>query len=91
MKAFVDTNILVYAYDSGSGVKHERALDLIKNLWAKKDGILSTQVVNDHTLSITAFIRFLSASSGIRPKAARAFSTMCAGLLVSVSTQVIAG
>ena len=49
MKAFVDTNILVYAYDSGAGVKHERALDLIKNLWAKKDGILSTQVVNDHT------------------------------------------
>jgi len=52
VKAFVDTNILVYAYDHGAGVKHERALDLIKNLWAEGSGILSTQVVQEFYVNV---------------------------------------
>lgn len=41
--------------------------------------------------AMTVFIRSLSALSGILPKAALAFSSICAGLLVSVRTQVMAG
>ncbi len=52
MKAFVDTNILVYAYDRGAGVKHERALDLIKNLWTDGNGFLSTQVLQEFYVNV---------------------------------------
>jgi predicted nucleic acid-binding protein len=46
-KAFVDTNILVYAHDSSSGVKHARALALIERLWTSGGGVLSTQVLQE--------------------------------------------
>ena len=52
MKAFVDTNILVYAYDRGAGVKHERALDLTRNLWTDGNGILSTQVLQEFYVNV---------------------------------------
>ena len=32
-KYFVDTNILMYAHDRSTGVKHERARQLIERLW----------------------------------------------------------
>jgi predicted nucleic acid-binding protein len=46
-KAFVDTNILIYAHDSSSGVKHARALALIERLWTSGGGVLSTQVLQE--------------------------------------------
>jgi predicted nucleic acid-binding protein len=46
-KAFVDTNILVYAHDHSAGVKHERARALIEGLWTSGDGVLSTQVLQE--------------------------------------------
>lgn len=46
-KAFVDTNILVYAHDILSGIKHERARSLIDNLWSTERGVLSTQVLQE--------------------------------------------
>jgi predicted nucleic acid-binding protein len=46
-KAFVDTNILVYAHDRSAGVKHERARALIEGLWTSGDGVLSTQVLQE--------------------------------------------
>ena len=32
-KAFVDTNILVYAHDLEAGKKHEAARELVEDLW----------------------------------------------------------
>lgn len=46
-KAFVDTNILVYAHDLLSGSKHERARALIDKLWVTGRGALSTQVLQE--------------------------------------------
>jgi predicted nucleic acid-binding protein len=46
-KAFVDTNILVYAYDRLAGLRHERALRLVEQLWEAGNGVLSTQVLQE--------------------------------------------
>jgi predicted nucleic acid-binding protein len=52
VKAFVDTNILVYAYDRGAGDKHEKALGLVQQLWQRGNGILSTQVLQEFYVNI---------------------------------------
>jgi predicted nucleic acid-binding protein len=44
---FVDTNILIYAYDRSAGSKHERARELIAELWLSKRGCLSVQVLQE--------------------------------------------
>jgi predicted nucleic acid-binding protein len=46
-KYFVDTNILIYAHDRSTGVKHERASRLIEQLWTSGQGVLSTQVLQE--------------------------------------------
>jgi len=51
-RCFVDSNLLVYAYDRGSGVKHERARDLVKDLWQAGNGVLSTQVLQEFYVNI---------------------------------------
>jgi predicted nucleic acid-binding protein len=51
-KAFVDTNILVYAYDRGAGDRHEKALILIEQLWQSGNGILSTQVLQEFYVNV---------------------------------------
>ena len=43
--SFVDTNILVYAYDSEAGRKHGLAIGLMDSLWMAQNGVLSTQVL----------------------------------------------
>ena len=32
-KVFVDTNVIVYAYDKDAGKKHQFALNIMKDLW----------------------------------------------------------
>ena len=44
---FVDTNILIYAYDTSAGVKHQRAKELLSTLWVEKNGCLSVQVLQE--------------------------------------------
>lgn len=46
-KCFVDTNILVYAHDRSTGVKHSRARELVEALWDSGNGVLSTQVLQE--------------------------------------------
>ncbi len=46
-KVFLDTNILVYAHEPGTGIKHERASALIEELWDSGGGVLSTQVLQE--------------------------------------------
>ncbi|MBC8167159.1 MAG: PIN domain-containing protein [Bryobacteraceae bacterium] len=46
-KYFVDTNILMYAHDATTGVKHERAKALVENLWSQRSGVVSTQVIQE--------------------------------------------
>ncbi len=51
-KCFVDTNILVYAHDFGTGAKHERARTLIEELWSSGGGVLSTQVLQELCINL---------------------------------------
>ncbi|MGD1024162.1 MAG: PIN domain-containing protein [Candidatus Sulfotelmatobacter sp.] len=46
-KYFVDTNILIYAHDRSSGIKHQRARHTIERLWTSGQGVLSTQVLQE--------------------------------------------
>jgi len=52
VKAFVDTNILVYAYDRGAGSRHGKALQLLEGLWRDGTGTLSTQVLQEFYVSL---------------------------------------
>ncbi len=49
---FVDTNILVYAYDRHAGDKHARAKELIETLWENNTGVVSTQVLQEFYVNI---------------------------------------
>jgi len=51
-KAFVDTNILVYAHDRTAGLKHERARQLLERLWDSGQGVLSTQVLQELCINL---------------------------------------
>jgi predicted nucleic acid-binding protein len=51
-KCFVDTNVLVYAHDRGTGAKHERARKLVEGLWDTGDGVLSTQVLQELCINL---------------------------------------
>jgi len=51
-KAFVDTNILVYAHDRTSGIKKNRASALIENLWSNGCGVISTQVLQELCINL---------------------------------------
>lgn len=50
---FVDSNILVYAYDNTQGDKHQKAITLLENLWAAGVGCLSVQVLQEFYYNIT--------------------------------------
>ena len=52
VKIFVDTNVLVYAYDRGAGEKHARALSLVEKLWMEGNGVLSTQVLQEFYVNV---------------------------------------
>lgn len=51
-KAFVDTNILVYAHDAAAGEKHTRAKALVARIWNDRCGVLSTQVLQEFYVNI---------------------------------------
>lgn len=44
---FVDTNVLVYAYDTTTMPKHDRARSLLERLWESRNGCLSVQVMQE--------------------------------------------
>jgi predicted nucleic acid-binding protein len=52
-KDFVDTNVLIYAYDIDAKAKHDIAVARIKQLWQTKTGIISTQVLQEFYVNIT--------------------------------------
>jgi predicted nucleic acid-binding protein len=46
-KCFVDTNILVYSQDLAAGDKCSRAQVLMNALWEDRNGVISTQVLQE--------------------------------------------
>ena len=51
---FVDTNIFLYAYDSSSPEKREGAKKLISELWDSRQGVISTQVLQELYVNMTS-------------------------------------
>jgi predicted nucleic acid-binding protein len=50
---FVDTNILVYAYDADAGVKRERAVEALRQHWDADTGRLFVQVLQEFFVNVT--------------------------------------
>jgi len=46
-KTFIDTNIIIYAYDVTAGKKHEAAGNILAELWNSGLGVISTQVLQE--------------------------------------------
>jgi predicted nucleic acid-binding protein len=53
VKAFLDTNIIIYAYDTSAGDKHQKARDLLAGLWESGLGMVSTQVLQEFYVTVT--------------------------------------
>jgi predicted nucleic acid-binding protein len=49
---FVDTNILMYAHDASAGPKHARAKALVEELWRDRNGVVSTQVLQELAVNL---------------------------------------
>lgn len=52
-KAFIDTNLIVYLFDSRFPAKQERAGELFQQLAAKQTPIVSTQVIQEAFVALT--------------------------------------
>jgi predicted nucleic acid-binding protein len=63
---FVDTNLLVYAYDSSAGKKWKTSLEVLSLLWTHRTGVLSTQVIQELFVSLTQKVK-----NPILPRAAK--------------------
>ncbi|MFT4165721.1 MAG: PIN domain-containing protein [Microlunatus sp.] len=50
---FVDTNVLLYAYDASAGERHQRARELVGALGRTRQGVLSVQVLQEFYVSAT--------------------------------------
>lgn len=54
---FVDTNILLYAYDAAAGERHEAASALVDRLWRERRGAISVQVLQEFYVNATGKVR----------------------------------
>ncbi len=50
---FLDTNVLVYAFDRSARRKHELARRLVEACWANENGCLSVQVLQEFCVTVT--------------------------------------
>jgi predicted nucleic acid-binding protein len=52
-RSFVDTNVLIHAHDLDAGAKRQVAARLLADLWEQRNGVLSTQVLQEFYLNVT--------------------------------------
>lgn len=50
---FLDTNILVYAFDRSAGYKHSLASQLVEACWENENGCTSIQVLQEFFVTVT--------------------------------------
>jgi len=51
-KIFIDTNIMIYAYDVSAEEKHQIAGHILSDLWNSGLGVISTQVLQEFFVNI---------------------------------------
>ena len=69
-KAFVDTNILLYAHDLADSAKNAVAIDLLTQLWDDKIGVISTQVLQEFAVNLQRRISLSLTHQEIRARIA---------------------
>jgi predicted nucleic acid-binding protein len=65
-RVFVDTNVLVYAWDSAEPEKQKQALAWMSHLWIARTGRLSYQVLTEFYITVTQKL-----DPGMEPERAR--------------------
>ena len=50
---FVDSNILIYAHDADAGIKRDRAVEKLRQLWDSGGGRMSVQVLQEFYVNVT--------------------------------------
>ena len=63
---FVDTNVLVYAYDASEAIKQPRAEGVLEELWEAGTGVISTQILEEFYVVSTTKLK-----QGMSPDEAR--------------------
>jgi predicted nucleic acid-binding protein len=63
MSEFVDTNVLLYAYEGGAVRKQRISVELIDRLWEEREGILSIQVLSEFYSNATRKLRMPAGSA----------------------------
>lgn len=53
MKYFVDSNVLLYGYDTADGAKYRVAGDCLRSLWTTGGGVTSVQVLKEFFANAT--------------------------------------
>ncbi len=56
-RQFVDSNLLVYSFDSTAGEKREKAMAFLAELWNRREGCVSLQVLQEFFVSVTTKLR----------------------------------
>jgi predicted nucleic acid-binding protein len=52
-RTFIDSNVLIYAYDADAGIKREAAAAVLRELWARRSGALSVQILHEFYVNVT--------------------------------------
>src|SRR3954452_520515 len=83
-KAFVDTNVLIYAHDADAAAKHDIAKRVLQKLWSERTGTLSTQVLQEFYVNVTRKI-----ASPLSKKSARAVVSSYAIWCVDMTSEEV--
>lgn len=62
-REFVDTNVLIYAFDRTAGKKREAAVALLARLWSDRIGYLSLQVLQEFYVTATKKLKMAPAEA----------------------------
>jgi predicted nucleic acid-binding protein len=71
MKTFVDTNVVLYAYDRSEHEKSAIARETLSDLWRNRQGLVSTQVLQELYVNLTRKVRVVVPRSKARALVAR--------------------
>jgi predicted nucleic acid-binding protein len=75
-KTFVDTNVLIYAYNAQAKSKHDIAKNALRELWDERSGALSAQVLQEFYVNITRKID-VPLSKGVARNLINDYSSWC--------------
>jgi predicted nucleic acid-binding protein len=68
---FVDTNVLLYAEDGANAIKHRAARNWLRELWLRRSGRVSSQVLNEFYVNATRKLRPPMAAGDARAEVRR--------------------